>query len=156
MGKIARRGKARYGNSFTVRDQYKEYHKRHKGTPLDISYQQFKRLVGDFNEAMMNHVVKDCGEFKLPFRLGKITITKRKLNYDDIRKLPVDWKRSKELGFKVRLFNEHSNEYKYRIRWIKKDCAVRGQRLWAFIPTREFSRSIAYEVKHNGLDYFAA
>lgn len=153
--KVIRRGKGRYANSFTVRDQYKEFHNRYKGTKFDLPYKQFKQLVSDFNDALIHHIIKDCGEFKIPFRLGKITIKKKKLNFDDIKRLPIDWVKTRELGTHVRLLNEHTNEYRYKVHWDKKSCIVKGKTIWAFIPTRKFFRTIAYEIKYNNLDYFA-
>jgi hypothetical protein len=89
-------------------------------------------------------------------RMGHIQIVKKKANikvYTNKVNSIVDWVTSKKLGKKILNFNDHTNDYIYRIKWLKNTCNAKNRGIYSFIPNRFFKRELAFYIKTLKKDY---
>lgn len=94
---------------YTIADyyiSYKEYIE--PDTQYDVDLKTFKAIVTDYFKYIRDEVMYNCKEFKLPCRLGKLSIVKHQPKEFTGKSLRWDWKATKELGKPVYLLNEHS------------------------------------------------
>ena len=134
-------------------DIYKEYiSDKEKGSVYHIPSTQFMAMCDMYYEECVEQVLKGK-TFKLPFGLGEIEITKRKIPSYKTNDRSVDWKTTVELGKKVYHLNEHTNGYNYGIDW-KNVTNCRNTSVYRFIGTRYFKRTLAKLVKSKEQDYY--
>lgn len=140
-------------NMFTkekgIRDTYIHYtNKVNKLNQKPVDYKTFTAILKDFNLKLRDRVLSN-ETVKLPYGLGYLTIVKfeNKFNEDKKHKWKVDFKKTKELGYKV----YYGSEYGYRWRWIRGKC--KGKAYYHFKPCRRASRLIT-EKLNEGNDYY--
>ena len=149
----AKRGKSKVTSNIGMKDFYKSYVERSKlkeRKPVPINV--FRSIIDDFNKALVSEIVFNNEVIKLPYRLGFLGIKKYKVNFDPERKniWPVNYQKSKELGFIV----YYDQEYRYRWKWLKEFSKVTGRRWYKFLPCRANKRLIAQALRENStLDY---
>ncbi len=99
----------------------------HYDSKYSVDRNMYGQIVDFFHKRISEEIMLDNFEFKLPERLGILSIKKRKpkLKFDEegklINTMPIDWKatkdlweedaESKELKKLVRHLNEHTNGY---------------------------------------------
>jgi hypothetical protein len=145
-----------------------------KNTKYYVDKKKYRNILNDLNEKVMNKIIEQSYEFILPYRLGTLKIIKRKLKIKTDeqgniikRKLPVDWKatkelwskdpKAKEMKIKVFNFNEHFNGYKCIFHWSKGKHNISGLKIYSFTPTRTHKRYLAKTIKSNiFIDYYEA
>lgn len=135
--------KKRVTKSLTAIDIYKYYKTKIKaGSKYDISKEEFQRISYQINKEIVNYILEEVGEFKLPLYMGKLRIRKGKLN---LNKPPLDYKHYNSTGEKVYLLNEHRNEFIYGFYWQKGRIANRTA--YKFVSTRENKRRLGKILK---------
>ncbi len=155
----------RIPTDYNLRDCYKHY-KKLSDDPVD--YQTYKKTVEGINKKMMEAIIKESLEIKLPCRLGKLSIIKWKPHpYDKDgnfvkERLKIDFKASKEywkkeypnltmkeiyeIPNKTKIYHEnyHSDGYEFRFYWEKYSISnIPGRAAYCFIPTRSNRRLLA-------------
>lgn len=151
--KIGKRGRGYLNNSKTLKDAYVFYKQECKNKNLKaVDKKTFTKICKDTNKEIMNLVLNKSEEVDLPFRMGSIKVTKKKqdLSNKPQNKWPIDWKRSKELGFKVYFVQD----YTYNIKWLKKRALVRFKKAYIFKPCRTAKRQVPKNLKTKKIDYF--
>jgi hypothetical protein len=149
---IIRRGKGKYTNCITIKNFYKHYLEQNpKDSDTYCTQKEFLDIAKTYLKNLALFVVDDAGVVTLPYRLGVIAVRKYKSN---LRKVPIDWKATKEEGCIVYNFNYHSNGYRYRVHWNKKRCRVKNKMYYSFQLTRQNNRRIAENIKSKKIDYF--
>jgi len=163
---------------------YRSYKKKFRGpdkkSEANVDYWTYARIVKSFNERLSDAMINNCLEFKLPFRLGRVRIKKFKMKFKidkdgniDKRKLPVDWKRTKDLWKRiypglcneelskidhkqvVYHLNEHSDGYECVLYWNRKGCNVPNNRIYSLLLTFTNKRNLAKALKTNcRLNYY--
>lgn len=147
------RGKNRIQNAFNVSDMYKEYIKdKEKGTTYFVNKPIFTQVCDLFYSEVSEQILKGKS-FKLPFGLGEIEITKRKIPSYKTNDRSVDWPATLKYGKKIYYLNEHTNGYNYGIDW-KNITQCRYARSYRFIGTRTLKRTLAKLVKNKEQDYY--
>ena len=139
---------------YTIADyyiSYKEYIEL--DTQYDVDLKTFKAIVTDYFKYIRDEVMYNCKEFKLPCRLGKLSIVKHQPKEFTGKSLRWDWKATKELGKPVYLLNEHSGFFKYRFYWSKKDCLLTNKSMYQFVACRQNKRDLAQIIKNKLKDY---
>lgn len=139
---------------YTITDyyiSYKEY--TDQGTLYDIDLKTFKAIVVDYFKHIRDEVILNCKEFKLPCRLGTLSVIKHLPKEFTGKSLRWDWKATKEQGKPVFLLNEHSNYYKYRFFWSKKNCLMTNKSNYQFIASRDNKRNLAQIIFNKLRDY---
>jgi hypothetical protein len=116
---------------------YKQY-KAIEENPL--TEKEFKAVCYEFNKLASKEIIENSQILKLPYRLGELSIQKKKLNYNRLR---FDFNTFNKTGIKAFHVNKHSDEYIAYFYWCKKKCKVKGKRYYHFKPTRCNSRAIA-------------
>jgi hypothetical protein len=128
-----------------IREFYKHYCETTKDT---IDYQLYTKILKDFLMMLRNRVLSN-ESVKLPYKAGHLSIVKFEVKYDPDKqyKWKIDFKKTKELGYKV----YYGSEYGYRWKWFKGRIA--GKNYYCFKPCRGASRSIT-KMLNSGIDYY--
>jgi nucleoid DNA-binding protein len=135
---------------------YKEFCQNHPDIP--ISYKTFKDIIYTSNSIYANYALE--GEkVKLPQGFGSLAIDKRKQRYKrningvDKICLAVNWQESKKLGRKIYYTNAHTEGYRYKWYWFKREVFLTDNYIWGFTPTRINSRKLAQLLKQENSTY---
>jgi hypothetical protein len=131
---------------------------------VKISRKEYNKIISEFNSNLAPYIIEEKS-LQLPYRLGKIEIlkTKRKAFLDkkgNLRNnIPINWKATNELWERdpslkekkvlIRHNNAHSNDYVFKIYYVKKSAIFKNKSIYFFKPVRDFSRGLAYRI----LDY---
>lgn len=147
------RGKNKIQDSYVLPDMYQEYIKDiEEDSPLYISYKDYVKIVTMFYKEVSHNIIDEGKTFHMPFQMGDTYVEKSKLDY--ARKLPINWALTTRTGKVIYNLNEHSEGYKYRIKWNKKVCIFPNNYLYVMIYTRKNKRTLAKNIKSRKTDYF--
>lgn len=174
---IKKRGKGKFNSSFKPKDIYNSYINNickkelplgttFKDTSYDMNYDKYKRILKKLNSLIMLSLILENNLFIIPFRMGELSIKKRKTKVKldsegNLKKsrLPVDYKATKELWasdpkakedhIKIYILNDHFGNYRAFFHWKKKDINTKGIKPYSFIPTRDIKRRLAKEIHNN-------
>lgn len=140
--------------SYTIKDFYERYIQNiEQNTVYDISYSQYRSIVEDYFKYIVDQVLEQSKEFKLPCRLGTLCIVKRQPKNFDNRSLRIDYHESKKQNKIVYFINEHSNYFKYRCYYNKQNCLLPNKTKYQFVMTRANKRRLAQIIKNREHDY---
>lgn len=140
--------------SYTIADFYLYYKQNiEQDTIYDVSLKMYKNIITDYFKYLRDEVMLQCSEVKLPCRLGTLQIVKHQPKEYTGKSLRWDWKATKETGKPVYLLNEHSNYFKYRFFWSKKDCLTLNKGKYQFIASRQNKRNLAKIIFKKLKDY---
>lgn len=140
--------------SYTIADYYVSYKNYiEQDTVYDIPYSTFRNIVSDYFKYIQQEVIEGSKEFKLPCRLGTLCIVKRQPKNFDSKSLRIDYHESKVQGKIVYFLNEHSNFFKFRLHWSKKESLLTNKTKYQFILTRANKRRLAQIIKNKEHDY---
>ena len=136
-------------------ETYKRFKAAHPD--IDLTSAEWREIVYTYNHIVRDYILDSGDIAKIPFGVGLFTITKKKIkkhktdpwNREWVN-LPIDWKKTKELGKYMYLFNAHSDGYRYKWRWFCKTARFYMAGLWNFKPYRESSRKLAQYLKKPG------
>lgn len=151
------RTKNRIQNPYNLSDMYDKYVEDHEDNPLYlVDRQRFYDLCAEYYLAVVENIIYHDKIFKMPFSVGEIYIRKYKPELEDVKKRTsfIDWKNTAKLGKIVYHLNEHSNGFKFTIKWRKKKNVIRYVEIYKFVPTRYFKRTLAKAIKNKESDYF--
>lgn len=115
-----------------------EYSKKGE-IPVDLK--NHREICQEFNEIICEEILKG-EEFKMPGRFGNMRIVKSKTKMD-VEKLKYDYGHYRKTGEKVFHINKHSDGYKAKWYWGKKNCRIKGKSYYCFKPSRENKRKLA-------------
>lgn len=140
--------------SYTTIDYYNFYiNSIDKGSQYDITVEQFKNIFGDFSKFISSEVIDQSKEFKLPCRLGYLSVIKSKPKTYTSKSLKIDYHESKVQNKLVYFTNVHSNFYKYRYYWDKHSMLTPNKSKYQFIASRANKRRLAQVIKNGLQDY---
>jgi len=148
-------------------DAYKDFRKTYKLIHPEVDRRKYVEICHMINIRLSDKIIKESLEFRMPHRLGMISVKKDKL---EIRvkdgkllkgKMVIDWAKSWELwnsefpgktrkeinAIKGKLaiytMNEHTNGYVMRWKWDKSTCNVDNQSVYWFRPTKRNRLALA-------------
>jgi len=148
------RGKNKAVNPYTLKDIYKDYIKdKEENSPYNISYNTFVSLCTEFYKGIAEHLL-DGGIYFMPYRMGNVSVIKKKPKKMDKFSLSPDWKNTVDYNKLVLHTNDHSNYYKFRFHWSKTDCYVKNKSKYRLVFTRANKRELAQRVKSGNYEYF--
>ena len=144
---------------FNTRDSYIVY-KNMSNNPVNIT--QYVQINNQFMKFLMSKLF-DTGEINIPERLGKLSITGKKVKIrienGEIKGLAPDWVKTKELweiDFKAKEdkklvyhFNEDTNGIRYKFSWSKNRVLISNKTLYSLRMTRTNKRELSRLVKNN-------
>lgn len=147
------RGKNKIQKPYCLNDMYEDYIKdKEEGSPLWVTYGEYRDIVTVFYKEVINNILNEGRTFHMPFMLGDTYVEKTKLDYNN--RLPIDWQLTTQTGKVIYNLNEHSQGYKYNIKWNKKSCIFTNNYLYKLIYTRANKRLLAKNIKTKKSDYF--
>jgi hypothetical protein len=147
------RGENKYQDPYTFQDMYKEYIKDKKeGTPYYIPYSVFVDLCGNYYKELVQKVL-DGDEVDLGFKMGKFSIIKKKVPIY-AKKQSMNWVETNKIKKQVRILNEHSKGFTYRMFWNKRGSIVSNLFTYGFVFTRANKRNLAKIIKSGKTDYY--
>lgn len=140
--------------SYTGKDFYESYIDYVSDNKLyQVDYKTFRNIIDDYFRYLRDELIENGKEIKLPCRLGTLSIIKHKPKNFNNRSLRIDYGESKKEGKLLYHLNEHSNYFKYRFHWNKKDMLVKNKGKYQLIMTRTNKRRLAYIIKNRIRDY---
>ena len=138
-------------NTLKHRELFKEYQKSVL-KDLQVSNDQFKRIVKKFSQKLLDKVLLESEEVKLPI-IGSLRIQKFKQNFSK-NQLRVDWYLTKKHNKKIYHTNDHRDGFIYQYYW--KKSRFTNKRYYSFLPERYCAkRRLAKILKTMPLEYFS-
>lgn len=139
---------------YTIADFYKSYLDYiERDTVYDIGYKKFRTILNDYFKYIANEVIMNGKEFKLPCRMGTLQVIKHKPKNYNSKSLRIDFQSSKQYGKKIYFLNEHSDGYKYRFHYCKRNCLTANKSKYQFVATRANKRWLAQIIFKRLRDY---
>lgn len=150
-------------------DSYKHYKKK-KGAAI-VSRKEYVDICHRLNKKISEKIIKESIEFKIPFKLGTISIIKNELKITvkdgkvQKNKLLVDWEATwkywyelypdltnseiRKLPGKIPIYqtNEHSNGYVMKWAWNKTGTNFQNKTVYKFKPTKQNRLDLAKHIK---------
>lgn len=130
------------------RENYNDFKVKHPS--IKISFQNWKNVVYEFNEAFRDHILETGEKIKMPFGFGDFSINKRKrekiktVDGKEFVNLPIDWQKTKQKGKTIYNMNYHTDGYSFRWLWFKKSSRIKNPDLWYFRACRDTSKMLAH------------
>lgn len=122
-------------------------------TIYQIDYKLYRQIVSDYFMHITEEVLENSKEYKFPCRLGTLCIVKRRPKNFDNKSLRIDYHESKLQNKAVYFINEHSDYYKFRYHWCKKESIILNKTRYQFVATRNNKRRLAQIIKNREHDY---
>lgn len=136
--------------SYTFADMYQSYLRENNA--VELSYVDFKRILDEMCNIILERVLEASDGFKMPFGLGFIQVGKYLPKGYTSESLSVDYKASKQYNKKIYHLNEHSNGYKYRLFWSKIPRTFPDRYRYQLSLVRQNKRKLA-QLIFNNKDY---
>lgn len=140
-------------NSIAQKDFYNYYKEMSikKGKEY-IDYPLYSKILKDFNQMMRDKIVYEAERFTMPYRMGDLFIHKYEnvFKESNMRSWKVDWKKTKELGYKVYF----ESKYGYKWKWDKRKSVVKGKKFYTFRACRKAQRMVPDAINNKNLDYY--
>jgi len=132
---------------------YKEYCKEQGIECKD--YKLYKKSNTIANEFLSDKILEGK-RIKLPYGISDVFINKYKQELktkDGKLNLPIDWKKSKELGKRIYHMNHHTDGYIFKWFWAKSEAKFKFKDLWSFKAVRKNTRAINNLLKVGEIEY---
>jgi hypothetical protein len=147
------RGKNKVVHPYVLKDMYEDYIKDiTEDSPFYVTYNEYRDIVTVFYKEVSNNILNEGRTFHMPFMLGETYVEKTKMDYNN--RLPINWQLTTNTGKVIYNLNEHSQGYKYEIKWNKKLCNFQNNYLYRLVYTRDNKRLLAKNIKTKKSDYF--
>jgi hypothetical protein len=142
-----------YKEVWTINDSYTNYKKENLGS-LELDRKTYCKVLKEVFYELSKDIIRNRLDVKLPNRLGKIRIRKRR-NSRDFNKQRLDYKIYREERRTVYHVNNHTNKYYFFWDWEVNDGYgfFTNKSYYKFIPARGNDkvigkRGLAHWVKH--------
>jgi hypothetical protein len=147
------RGPNRIKKPYCLPEIYQDYIKDiPEDSPYYVTLKEYIEINSLFWKEISHNIIDEGRIFHMPFMLGDTYVEKRKLDYS--KRLPIDWALTTKTGKVIFNLNEHSQGYKYEIKWNKKICNFTNNYLFTLVYTRANKRLLAKNIKTKKSDYF--
>lgn len=143
--------RAKYEYRSTSKEVFSRFRQKHP--EINISYTEWCNILYSFNYGFRDYCLETGKKAKFPYGIGEFCITKFKpkktKEIDGIEhiNLNVDWKRTKERGFKIYHMNNHTEGFDFRWLWVRRSPRFVESSVWNFKPSRVSSRLINHYIK---------
>ena len=140
----------------------------HDNSMYAIDRATYGQIVEFFHSRITDEIMLDNFEFKMPARMGTLSIRKRKpkLRFDEegklINTMPIDWKATNELWEEdpeskekkklVRHMNEHTNGYVPFWYYNPRTGTFRFKNAYKFNATRTVKRALSKVLKDDNIN----
>jgi hypothetical protein len=132
---------------------YDEYIKDiSEDSPYYVTFKEYTAINNLFWKEISHKIIDEGLSFHMPFMMGDTYVEKSKLDYNN--RLPIDWQLTTQTGKVIYNLNEHSQGYKYELKWNKHVCTFQNNYLFKLVYTRANKRQLAKNIKSKKSDYF--
>lgn len=132
-------------------ENYKRFKAEYPQTKVD--YYTWSNIIYTFNYNQRDYCLETGDKVKLPWGFGELATSKKKTKKTitdpsgiERINLPINWKRTKELGKRIYHFNFHSDGFKLKWKWFVKTARFKSSKFWVFKPSRVSSRMIKHYI----------
>lgn len=147
------RGVNKIQHPYVFADMYKDYIKDiGEDSPFYVTFKEYTEINNLFWKEISHNIIDEGRQFHMPFQMGDTYVDKIKLDYNN--RLPINWELTTRTGKVIYNLNEHSQGYKYEIKWNKKVCNFDNNYLFRLVYTRANKRLLAKNIKTKKTDYF--
>lgn len=174
------RGKGTYKAAYGGNTAYRKWLKKYKDKKYKLPQKVHGYVLKDFGLALMNLMLFNNFEFKVPHRLGTMRVLKKKASPKldsngifDKKSLPIDYGASQKMWKEiypnltrkeinalpnkkyVYYTNEHTNGYIMKLYWIKTYCQIKNKSIYSFKLSRDLQIYMGQIIKNNPqLDFY--
>lgn len=134
--------KNKYIDCNNLTDSYKVYKSEAKGK-YDISYKDYVNICYETNKAIVKLLLEGSA-FKMPYRLGDLSVRRRKVNYNNLK---IDFAEFNRTGKKLKILNDHTDGWYFRFTWDKSLTVTPNKFYYSFVPTRGLTRELVRLLK---------
>lgn len=161
------RGKNKIKADYGMKDYYDFYQKKYDNPKIDKS--MYNKVISAANNAIMDMMLNDGLEYKIPYIGTVLTIRKDKrtpkiVDGKVVNNSPVDWVTTKKLWEKdpdakekrilVKYLNHHTSGFVFRIYMKKFGSSFKNRTVYKFEPSRKFKRALSARIKDDNKDKF--
>lgn len=139
--------------AYTIKNFYESYVNYIDNDLYMVDYKTFRNILTDYFKHIRDEIIEEGKTFKIPCRLGTLSIIKHKPKQWNGESLRIDFKTSQELGKIIYHLNEHSSGFKYRFHWSKIIMNTPNKIKYQLIVTRANKRRLAQIIKNGERDY---
>lgn len=136
----------------TSKEVFKNFKLKHP--EVNLNYLEWCNILYSFNSGFRDLCLETGFRLKFPYGLGEFCITKwkpkKKKILDsglEVINLPVDWKKTKQMGKKIYHMNFDTGGYKFRWLWVQSSARFYFSSVWNCKPSRVSSRLITHYLK---------
>lgn len=156
------RGKSKYSKALGMYHSYLFYKKQKKQEQLKggskkgitkiASRKEYSKIIKEFNYFIMYEKILNGEEFKMPFRLGVISvIQKRNKDFNQILEI-AEYKRKLMTNIKVR--TPITDEFSLFLKWDKSRCNIKNKSAFYYKVCKTFlaeayRRKEEYKIEYN-------
>lgn len=163
-----KRGEGNIRAHYGMTDYYRYFIKEYN---LNISTKVYNNIIADFNEAIMNLIIEENLDYRLPHVGSTLSVRKIKrspkiingklhnptpINWVATNKLWAEDEEAKDKKLLVRYNNSHTSGYVYRIYFKKYDLYYKNKKIYNFKVARDFSRMLGNRINDEDKDKFNA
>ena len=148
-----KRGKNNIQVEKTTADGYKEDYKNEveKGSKFDITQGEYGNIIRTYNKNLLQYMFDRGRSITLPCKIGRLEFYHYDMDYNDKKKLPIDWNATNKAGKIIYCLNEHTNGVRYKVVW--KNNYLKNGCYYMFKIKREWLRYLAKKLKSGHLIY---
>jgi len=115
-----------------------------------VSRKDFSLIIDACNTELIRVCTEESEIVRLPMRLGYLQVCKHERSFSKRSdKMSVDWKLTKEHGFRVL----HEQRYIYKWMWLKRTSLVKNKTKYKFQASRAAKRLVPKKLSE-GKDYY--
>jgi hypothetical protein len=166
MTQITKRGLNKITTHYGMTSYYDYYASHYE---KKVSRRTYNNIVGDFNKEVIELILNEGVEYRLPV-LGLTLSVKKEKRTPRIKdgKLynpsPIDWVTTRKLWkadeesrknkLLVRYVNHHTSGYVFRIFLVKFGARLKNRSIYKFRTSRYFQRALGKRLKDTNKDKF--
>lgn len=161
------RSKNKIKVDYGMKDYYEFYQETYDNPK--ITKATYNKVISATNAAIINMMLDEGMDYKLPHLNSSLTIRKDKrtpkiVDGKVVNTSPVDWVTTKKLWEKdaeakekkilVKYLNHHTSGYVFRIYMKKFGSSFKNRTVYKFEPSRKFKRALSARIKDEDKDKF--
>lgn len=147
--------RSKYEYRSSSREVYARFCKKYP--EVKLSYLEWCNIIYSFNCGFRDYCLETGLKAKFPYGIGEFCITRYKPNKFkkvknknneeiEVVNLNINWKKTKEKGFRVYHLNAHTEGFDFRWYWVTGTPRFFQSGIWSFKPSRVSSRLINHYI----------
>lgn len=120
-----------------------------------LTYLDYVKIIQGFNMGVRDYLLETGKPVTLDYGLGTLVINRKRPNRyktihfsdgnsKEVVSMYIDWQESKRCGKHIYKLNEHTDGYKFHIKWFRQSSKIKYKQYWKFNAYRDFSRLLKH------------